>query len=465
MKKLCLLQQNETYGLTHAYAADPFNEMAPQSFNESYLSDVASAIYMGAASTDPDAIWIMQNWYLVMNVGKSWTAAHAKAYLRGVPEGRVLVLDLRAEEWPQYTQFSSYYGQPFIWNLLHNFGGVNDLRGSFDAVNNGLSKAVAYPNGTMVGVGLTMEGIFQNYVQYQFLIDRTWSSADLDKQQWITDYSISRYGQYDDLTASAWSLLQTSVYSEPIPADEQTDVENSGGNLKIAWFESYLFDRPKLQAPMGTWYDPKYLCQAWGLLVKRIDLFRNNSLFKHDVIDLTREALQLIATKSLVPSIAVAFKAGSIPQVKTNGTALDQLLSNMDEILGFDKQFSVQYWIATARAKAGTVPEEDQFEFNARNQVTLWGPSGQGLDYAKKQWSGLITHYYQPRWALFISRLVNSISTKQPFSQNEFDSEVLELVEKPFASSQLEPPSKGDWTSVVRRVFTRYYPTCSHLKQ
>lgn len=54
---MCVLQQNATYGLTHAYAADPFNEMAPQSFNESYLSDVASAIYMGAAASDPDAIW------------------------------------------------------------------------------------------------------------------------------------------------------------------------------------------------------------------------------------------------------------------------------------------------------------------------------------------------------------------------------------------------------------------------
>jgi hypothetical protein len=53
---LCV-QQNETYGLTHAYAADPFNEMAPQSFNMSYLSNVANAIYMGAASSDPDAVW------------------------------------------------------------------------------------------------------------------------------------------------------------------------------------------------------------------------------------------------------------------------------------------------------------------------------------------------------------------------------------------------------------------------
>ena len=36
----------------------------------------------------------------------------------------------------------------------------------------------------MVGAGLTMEGIFQNYIQYQFMIDRIWSSDSLEEQQW-----------------------------------------------------------------------------------------------------------------------------------------------------------------------------------------------------------------------------------------------------------------------------------------
>ena len=38
------------------------------------------------------------------------------------------------------------------------------------------------------------------------------------------------------------------------------------------------------------------------------------------------------------------------------------------------------------------------YEFNARNQLTLWGPDGQIMDYAGKQWAGLVADYYIPRW-------------------------------------------------------------------
>ena len=30
------------------------------------------------------------------------------------------------------------------------------------------------------------------------------------------------------------------------------------------------------------------------------------------------------------------------------------------------------------------------YEYNARNQITLWGPNGEIDDYAAKNWAGLI---------------------------------------------------------------------------
>ena len=32
----------------------------------------------------------------------------------------------------------------------------------------------------------------------------------------------------------------------------------------------------------------------------------------------------------------------------------------------------------------------DLYEYNARNQITLWGPNGEIDDYAAKNWAGLI---------------------------------------------------------------------------
>lgn len=36
----------------------------------------------------------------------------------------------------------------------------------------------------MAGMGLTMEGINQNYIVYQYLIDLAWTEEELDPQPW-----------------------------------------------------------------------------------------------------------------------------------------------------------------------------------------------------------------------------------------------------------------------------------------
>lgn len=54
---------------------------------------------------------------------------------RGQLQGRMLILDLQSEQFPQYGRLRSYYGQPFIWCMLHNFGGTLGMFGSAQIVN------------------------------------------------------------------------------------------------------------------------------------------------------------------------------------------------------------------------------------------------------------------------------------------------------------------------------------------
>ena len=52
-----------------------------------------------------------------------WGSAQMSALLGSVGRGSMLVLDLDSANREQYTRTSSYYGQPFIFNMLHTFGG------------------------------------------------------------------------------------------------------------------------------------------------------------------------------------------------------------------------------------------------------------------------------------------------------------------------------------------------------
>jgi alpha-N-acetylglucosaminidase len=50
-------------------------------------------------------------------------------------QGKMLILDLFSEVVPIYPRTESYYGQPFIWCMLHDFGGTMELYGTLDSIN------------------------------------------------------------------------------------------------------------------------------------------------------------------------------------------------------------------------------------------------------------------------------------------------------------------------------------------
>lgn len=66
---------------------------------------------------------------------------------------------------------------------------------------------------TMVGVGTTPEGIHQNYVMYDFLLDRAWDQKSVSIPKWIESYVRRRYGFENIGVLSAWNTLQRSIYN------------------------------------------------------------------------------------------------------------------------------------------------------------------------------------------------------------------------------------------------------------
>ena len=47
----------------------------------------------------------------------------------------MLILDLFSEAYPEFLRTSFYFGQPFIWCMLHNFGGQLGFYGKLDTIN------------------------------------------------------------------------------------------------------------------------------------------------------------------------------------------------------------------------------------------------------------------------------------------------------------------------------------------
>ncbi len=118
------------------------------------------------------------------------------------------------------------------------------------------------------------------------------------------------------------------------------------------------------------------------------------------------------------------------------------LITTLDDLLGTDSHFLLGPWIEDAKAFGTTPREIVQYEQNARNQITMWGPSGQILDYANKQWSGLVKDYYLRRWQLFLDTLQGCLKNNKSFNQGDFNTKVLKEVEMPFTYATKSYPVK-----------------------
>lgn len=439
------------FGTDHIYNADTFNEMTPTSSDPAYLSAISSAIFKSMVNVDPGAIWLMQGWMFVNNPS-FWKPAQIRALLHGAPIGKIIVLDLFAETSPVYQSTESFFGQPFIWCMLHNFGGNHGLYGNVGSVNTGPFDAMSFKDSTMVGTGLTPEGIEQNDMIYELMNEIGWRSKPLNLTEWISGYSTRRYGQKNSNALTAWQLLLTSVY-----------------NCSQNWKDhnhSPLVRRPSLKMNTEVCYNQSNLFEAWKLMCSAASSLSKSSTFLYDLVDVTREAVQQLVTQYYV-EIKTSYESEDLETLLTAGGVLvDDLLPELDKLLSSQPQFLLGRWLKDASKMAVTTKEASLYDMNARNQITLWGPTGNILDYANKQFGGLVQDYYSERWNLFLWCLVESLNSDVPFHQEKFNQAVFS-VEQEFIYNGKEYRSTptGNTIDIVQNIFIKYYPKLLKLNK
>ena len=75
------------------------------------------------------------------------------------------------------------------------------------------------------------------------------------------------------------------------------------------------------------------------------------------------------------------------------------------------------------------VTDTQLYEWNARTQVTLWGPETEGLhDYAYKLWSGLVGRFYLGRWQRWFAAL-QAAQRDQSLDVAAFQEQIIEWEE------------------------------------
>jgi alpha-N-acetylglucosaminidase len=201
---------------------------------------------------------------------------------------------------------------------------------------------------------------------------------------------------------------------------------------------------------------------ALSYLLSAAPMLKSASSYRFDLVDVCREALSDLFDQKLAV-FQKAFQAGNKAAVASAGEELMPLIDDYDRLLSTDTNFMLGPWIDWARQWGATDVEKDWLEFNARNQITMWGPSGQINDYAKKDWGGLVRGYYKKRWNVCIEQAKTDAPTwdRHAYSRNVMPVQ-MNFSQAPFADHYPVQP-EGDAVDVASELFDKYFGESSLL--
>ena len=396
--KLFVEEQTRQFGTDHLYASDTFIEMPPPSNDPRFLANMGKAVYEAMRAGDPLATWVMQGWIFV-NAPNFWQRPQATAFLGAVPDDRMVLLDLACENSPVWNKTEAFYGKPWIWAVVQDYGGNVGLHGGLPQIAANLHEAMTSPRrGRLAGVGLVNEALGYNAVVNDLLGEMAWRSEVPELRSWLDDFVAGRYGSRSAAAREAWQLLLETAYHSP------------------GYTGNPICDRPALERNPNAImanpppYDNARLAQAWHKLLGCADELGPIDTYRFDLVHVNRQVLGNLAFR-LRDDIMAAYRHKDRRALAAAGARFLQLMRDLDELLATREELLLGRWLADAEHWATNDAERQLYRWNARNIITLWGPRDSFLhEYAAKQWSGMLVGFYLPRWQMFLERLDASLA-------------------------------------------------------
>lgn len=348
------------------------------------LTPAAQAVQRAMQKAVPGSTWLIQAW------------GHNPHHdlLAGTDPKHTLILALDKDMSPRHNIHRNYQGRPHVWCELLNFGGNHGLYGGVELLEN-----MSGTPGGAIGIGLISEGLETNPLYYALLTERINTRDRIDREAFLKEYTLNRYGVADEDIIQAHRLLIQSVYSPK--------------NLQEGCTESILCARPSLTAnKASTWsrphvyYDFADVEQAARLMLKagRKRKLGKLETYRNDLADLTRQVLS-DRGRAQLPKVKEAFESGSIEAFDKEAESYLQIIRDTAAVLATSEHFLLGRFLEGAESKGGkNAKARKQMRDALLQLITTWTPANGMLnDYAHRQLSELMSQYYLKRWEVFFN--------------------------------------------------------------
>jgi alpha-N-acetylglucosaminidase len=370
------------------FSGDPFHEGGVMADVD--LGRAGAEIQSAMQAHFPGSTWVLQGW--LENPRKELIASTDRTH--------VLVQELFGEQTRNWETRRGYEGTPFVWCCIDNFGERPGLFGRLQHYSDETHRARTGEFGKYLrGTGIMPEGIDNNPVAYDLVLELAWHRDHVDAASWLAGYVEYRYGRPDRDISEAWSLFLKTAY----------------GDAGLGSPENVLCGRPALPATaVSHWgslslaYDPGVFARGVELFARASGRFKDSETYR---LDLVAFRLQALSNEALGASIEVqdAVRKGNRPAFEASAARFLGLGAAMDRLLGTEPFYSVAGYRSRALRYGDTDEERRNSLRNAMALVTYWAGDDRNSDelhdYAHKAWSGMMATYSMKRWQMCFDAL------------------------------------------------------------
>jgi len=137
---------------------------------------------------------------------------------------------------------------------------------------------------------------------------------------------------------------------------------------------------------------------------------------------------QVLANKgdAVYKSMTDAIEKKDVQSFTAASNQFVHMIQQQDSLLKNSKYFYLNTWLQQADNFGTTQVDKALALRNAKIQISYWGPNNPKTnlhDYAHKEWSGLLTSLYLPRWELFIENEIKKMNNQPSADIDYFNME------------------------------------------
>jgi len=394
--------QRALYGDSAIYDMEIFQEGGAA--GDVPVREAAKKVQQALMRVHPDALWMLLG----------WQQNPTQELLSSLDTSHVLIAEIEQGRIPREDRDKEFRGASWLYGGLWEFGGRTTMGAPLYDYAVRLPEMAKRDGSRIVGTAIFTEGLDTNPVAFDLYTEMAWHADPVDFGEWTNEYAVRRYGAEDSHARRAWQLILKTAYGYRADGNMQHGERDASQDSVFNSQPSLTTTRAATWSPDVLRYNPEEFAPALTELLQVAPALRSTETYRYDLVDVARQTMANEGRR-LLPLIKQAYD--SKDRVEFDRLTQEWLrdMELQDKLLQTSPFFLLGKWLSFVPPWASSQAELDRLNYDARSILTTWGDrkaSEYGLhEYGNRDWAGLTSDYYLPRWRMYFDSLADSLAT------------------------------------------------------